>query len=388
MLYRPLFAGLEPFSGPGAKKIVTDASLSLLRDLLREGLPLLDVRAPVEFAKGAFPTAHNLPLLYDEERAAVGTRYKQAGQDAAIALGHQLVGGSTRQSRLEGWSGWLAEHPGAWLYCFRGGLRSRTVQQWLAESGIHCPRVPGGYKAMRQVLIDTIDAAPQRFALTVIAGPTGSGKTHLLNTLPVSADLEGFAHHRGSAFGSRLEGQPTQISFENALAVRLLQLERWQGSRLYVEDESQAIGSLAIPMQLHAAMKASPILLVEESLESRATTILKDYIEDNLHQFQQADPETALSRFSLYLRSALAKIQRRLGGERYEEIGRLMDEALRRQDVSGETEAHRDWIVRLLETYYDPMYSYQLSRRLERVIFKGDADAIRAWVRDQDSARA
>ena len=349
--------------------------------LLRDDVPLLDVRAPVEFLKGAFPAAHNIPLLDDDERAQVGTIYKRSGQDAAIALGNRLVSGHSKAQRLLAWEQWLQAHPGAWLYCFRGGLRSRTVQGWLREVGVECPLVPGGYKAMRQALIDTIDAAPNRHSLIVVAGRTGSGKTHLLNALPDSIDLEGFAHHRGSAFGTQLGGQPTQINFENALAVRLLKIARVHVAPLFVEDESRAIGSLSLPTNLHAAMKVSPIALIEEDLEFRTQTILNDYIGDNSRQFLEADPEKGLEHFYDYLMGSLAKIQRRLGGENYSALQDLMEDALSAQMNGEGEESHALWIRKLLTDYYDPMYAYQLSKRLDRVVFRGGSSEFLEWAR-------
>lgn len=387
MLYRPLFASLE-FYLPAQEPPLSDLDPAIFLPLLRDDTPLLDVRAPVEFQKGAFPAAYNIPLLNDEERTQVGTMYKQAGQDAAITLGHRLVSGHSKAQRLLAWEQWLHAHPGAWLYCFRGGLRSRTVQQWLGEAGIHCHRVPGGYKAMRQALIDTIEAAPQRHALVIVAGPTGSGKTHLLNALPNSLDLEAFAHHRGSAFGTQLGGQPTQINFENALAVRLLKLQTKHNTALFVEDESRAIGSLSVPHNLHTAMKSSPIALIEEDLEFRTQTIRNDYIGDNLDQFLKADPEQGFAQFSEYLLGSLAKIQRRLGGERYSAIRALMESALRAQLGQEGPAAHALWIRQLLIDYYDPMYTYQLSKSLERVVFRGSSSEFLEWAGQQiqDSA--
>lgn len=97
--------------------------------------------------------------MTDDERAQVGTCFKQQGQAAAIALGHQLVGGAVRAERLEGWLAQLRQQPDAVLYCFRGGLRSQTVQQWLHEAGVTRPRIAGGYKDLRRFLIDTLDGA-------------------------------------------------------------------------------------------------------------------------------------------------------------------------------------------------------------------------------------
>jgi len=333
----------------------------------------------MEFIKGAFPGAANLPLLMDSERQRVGTCYKQEGQDAAIALGHRLVHGNVKQERLDKWQAWLSAHPGAWLYCFRGGLRSAIAQQWLAEAGTSCPRVPGGYKALRHFLVDTIEKTSSTRQFLVVAGPTGCAKTHLIHTLPSAVDLEGLARHRGSAFGSMIAGQPSQIDFENALAIQFLRLEGEPASRIILEDESQAIGSLSVPFALYGAMKQAPIALIHESLEQRADTILNDYIRSNLAEFQSADAEQAFKLFSKYLLNSLDRIQRRLGGDRHVVLSAMMRSALAEQAATGDTERHREWIGRLLEDYYDPMYRYQLSRRLERVIFQGTGREFLEW---------
>ena len=135
-------------------------NLTDFRHIFLNDVPMMDVRAPVEFGQGAFPGVVNHPLMNDDERQQVGTCYKQKGQDAAIALGHQLVSGATKQQRIEAWAGFAQAQPQGVLYCFRGGLRSQIVQQWLkSEAGISYPRVVGGYKAMRTFLIDTTEAA-------------------------------------------------------------------------------------------------------------------------------------------------------------------------------------------------------------------------------------
>ena len=156
------------------------ASTALNRDDYRaiflNDVPMMDVRAPVEFAKGAFPGVVNLPLMNDAERQAVGTCYKQQGQQAAIELGHRLVAGDLKAERIAAWAQFAQAHPDGLLYCFRGGLRSQIVQQWLeTEAGIVYPRVIGGYKAMRGFLIETLahDVTHARFV--VLGGLTGSG---------------------------------------------------------------------------------------------------------------------------------------------------------------------------------------------------------------------
>ena len=126
-------------------------------DLLLHQRPMFDVRAPIEFDKGAFPNVVNLPLMNDDERQQVGTCYKLKGQEAAMALGQQLVNGETKAKRVEKWQAFATDHPDAVLFCFRGGLRSQISQQWLAEAGIAIPFVEGGYKALRTHLIERLD---------------------------------------------------------------------------------------------------------------------------------------------------------------------------------------------------------------------------------------
>ena len=119
------------------------------RALLAAGTPLIDVRAPIEFTQGAMPAGINLPLMNDEERAAVGTCYKRQGPEAALALGHKLVSGERRQQRLDAWRAACIAHPQGYICCARGGQRSHIVQAWLRESGVDYPLVVGGYKALR-----------------------------------------------------------------------------------------------------------------------------------------------------------------------------------------------------------------------------------------------
>ena len=227
---------------------------------------MIDVRSPLEFERGAFPNAVNLPLLFDTERHEIGKMFKNAGKDAAINLGNELVCGESKARRLGNWQKFLQENPSAVVYCFRGGIRSQTFQQWLKDMDV--PLVEGGYKALRRYLIDTIETVTASSELMIIGGKTGSAKTHLLNTLNFSIDLEGLANHRGSAFGRRIQGQPSQINFENQLGIALLKLPFENTQQLFLEDESRSIGSLSIPKEFHDKMTASPIAMLEESLEA------------------------------------------------------------------------------------------------------------------------
>lgn len=334
--------------------------------------PLLDLRAPIEFAKGAFPHTQNLPLMLDDERAKVGTCYKKHGQQAAITLGHQLVSGATKAERLAGWIAFTKQHPNGYLYCFRGGLRSQTVQQWLAEAGVHYPRIIGGYKALRRYLLESLERLCAERRFVVLAGRTGCAKTELLQTLGPHIDLEGIANHRGSAFGKRVGGQPAQIAFENALAIALLRHEqRYPDRPVLVEDESLLIGRCALPDCLREVMNQAPVYLLERSLAFRVEHSFNNYILDNLQDWQKAQgADAGFEGFADELRDSLRNIRKRLGGERYQMMSATLEQALL-QHRAGDATAHRDWIEPLLADYYDPMYHYQLERKAERIVFTG-----------------
>lgn len=344
------------------------ATTSDLYELFLSDTPLLDVRAPVEFKAGAFPNTINVPLMDDEQRHLVGVRFKQAGQEAAIRLGRQLVSGAIKQQRVEAWCQFVDDHPNGVLYCFRGGLRSRISQQWIAETGRDIVRVIGGYRRMRRFLIERNERLPLAHDLLVVGGKTGNGKTELLEALPNSIDLEGLANHRGSGFGRRLDPQPTQIAFENAVAVELMKQANRSGP-VVLEDEARAIGAVHLPPPLHAQMAQSPLVIVDDPLPRRVQRVLNDYVIAERQMWIDRHGEVEGTRLHAeQLRASLDRIRKRLGGVRYTELGKLMDQAFERDDP----EIHRQWITKLVRDYYDPMYAYQLSRNKRQVVFSGD----------------
>ena len=353
------------------------------RDIFLNDRPMMDTRAPVEFIKGAFPGVVNLPLMNDDERQRVGTCYKQQGQQAAIVLGHQLVSGKVLEERLARWTEFAQANPDGYLYCFRGGLRSQLVKQVLKdESGIDYPRIGGGYKAMRTFLLETVDQAVEQCDFVLLGGLTGSGKTEVINQLNNGLDLEGHANHRGSSFGKRATGQPSNIDFENRLAVDVLK-KRARGIEQFVlEDESRMIGSCALPLNLHRGMQVYPMVWLEESLENRVERVLREYVTDLCAQFAVAFGESGFERFAERLTQSLANIHKRLGGERYQRLHALMQAALAEQARSGSVDLHRGWIVGLRE-YYDPMYAFQREKKGARIEFAGEQAAVVEYLRER-----
>jgi tRNA 2-selenouridine synthase len=354
------------------------------RRLFLDDVPMMDARAPVEFSKGAFPGVINLPLMTDIERQKVGTCYKLHGQDAAVRLGHQLVCGRVKQERVQAWLAFARANPHGYLYCFRGGLRSHTVQQWMKEAGLEYPLVTGGYKAMRTFLLDTLHAAINECGFVVLGGMTGTGKTEVLAQLPNSLDLEGIANHRGSSFGKRATGQPAQIDFENRLAIDILKKRAAGIEQFVLEDESRLVGSCNVPLELHQGMQGYPMVWLEDSFENRVERILKDYVTDLCAEFLEVKGEgSGFGLFSERLLQSLNNIHKRLGGERHQRLLAIMQAALEEQQRSGSVELHRGWIEGLLGEYYDPMYAYQREQKASRIEFAGNQAEVVAYLKER-----
>lgn len=356
--------------------------------ILKAHIPLLDVRAPIEFAQGAFPFATNLPLMQDAERAAIGTCYRKSGQQAAIKLGHTLVAGDVRAARINDWMAWYRDNPQGYLCCARGGLRSHIVQQWLREAGIDLPLIQGGYRALRRHALARIDELA-RLPMFVVGGYTGCGKTDLIRTLDNGIDLEGAARHRGSSFGRTLSAQPTQASFEHQLAITFIERAKdVPGFHWVLEDESAMIGARALPQTLHGQMAAAHVVVIDDPFEVRLNRLRHDYFVQMLAGFidQERDLDKGWLCFGDYLRHGLFAIRRRLGLTRFTELSRMLENSLERHRTCDQSDAHFAWLVPLLKEYYDPMYRYQLEKKRDRIVFRGHSQAAAQWLEKRQLA--
>jgi len=348
------------------------------QQLFINDIPLLDVRAPIEFQQGAFPNARNLPLINDSERHEIGIRYKEMGQEKAIELGHEFVNGEVKQQRVNDWAAFTRQHPEGVLYCFRGGMRSKISQKWIYDNtGVIYPRVKGGYKALRRYLIDTLDISAAQINPIILSGRTGSGKTLLLNRMKQKIDLEDIYHHRGSAFGKHVTPQPSQIDIENKLSIELLKFRYNEINKLILEDEASAIGSRRLPESIVMKMRRSPLIVLEASVDERVNNIYQEYIIESLVEYKSALNDTeGFECWAGELLNGLKKIQRRLGGMHYKAINSIMEYAIDRHRSSADPEHHKAWIRALLVEYYDPMYDYQLDKKSERVIVRGEQNDV------------
>jgi tRNA 2-selenouridine synthase len=294
---------------------------------------IIDVRSPAEFAEDHMPGAVNCPVLSDEERARVGTLYKQVSPFAARKLGAVLV---ARR---------IAEHietrffdrPREWrplIYCWRGGKRSGAMTHVLRQIGWQACALEGGYKSWRRHVVAMLSELPRRFAFRVVTGATGSGKSRLLEALAAQGaqvlDLEALAAHKGSVLGGLPEAaQPSQKMFESRLLAVLQRLTF--DAPVFVEAESRKIGRLQVPEALLQTMRASPCLRIEASLPARVAFLIDDYAH------LLAEPAS--------LKEKLACLRGLHGGDTLAHWEALVDA--------------RDWpalVAELLDRHYDPLY--------------------------------
>jgi tRNA 2-selenouridine synthase len=354
------------------------------RQLFLQDLPLMDVRAPVEFIKGSFPTATNIPLLDDLQREQIGTRYKHAGQDEAIRLGLELATPEIRAQRMQSWLDYCIENPQGFLYCFRGGLRSRTAQQWMREQGVDYPLVEGGYKAMRRFLIDELEQSARQVPLVCVSGLTGVGKTRVLRNIRHHIDFEGLANHRGSAFGrNALDHQPAVIDWENMVAIEFIKHgDKFPGKPIFVEDEGRRIGRVNMPDYLFAVLLKAPRAILQVATEARIKLIGEDYILHSWPAYQQAYGNAAEREFSYFVLDNLGRIQKRLGGEQYQQVKQCFEYALKEFFKHGSVFEFNDGIKILLEQYYDPMYRYQIQKKNPEIIFEGPQQEFLQWAEE------
>ncbi len=353
------------------------------RSLFLNDIPMMDVRAPVEYAHGAFPHTVNIPILNNDERHKIGICYKEKGQEAAIELGFQLVTEQMKAERVAQWTEFARAHPEGYLYCFRGGLRSRKTQHFMAEADVHYPLIKGGYKAMRRFLLDNLESVIDSSRFALIAGRTGSGKTRVIHAIDNTVDLEGIAQHRGSSFGRTLVKQPCQIDFENQLSIALLKLHERKPATIYLEDESRLIGNCYVPDILQAKSKQANYVVVTEDLASRIAVVTDEYICQPAKMYQQHYDGNWFEAFSEDLLNSLDRIRKRLGGERHQQLRPMMQAALEQFGRSDDVVLFKEVIAKLLDWYYDPMYDFMLSKKQGRCLFSGTREEVIGWIQAQ-----
>ena len=306
---------------------------------LRQSHSVVDVRSQGEFSQGHIRGAINIPILNNEERVAVGTDYKQKGQLEAIRTGFQLVG--PRLLDIINETQGITNGKEILVHCWRGGMRSSNFCQFVGMAGIKSHQLEGGYKAYRHQALDSFKRPLQ---IVLLTGCTGSGKSEILRALKANGeqvlDLEDLAHHKGSAFGGLLmPKQPTTEQFQNKLFDEILQLDLTK--RIWVEDESIAIGKIFLPHDFWLRMNESPLVQMNVSKDIRVQRLVSEY--------GPADRDEFLT--------IMGKVVTKLGGQHYN----TAKEKLLQGDMAS--------TIDILLTYYDKAYLNSISKRNNRIQF-------------------
>jgi len=359
-----------------------DTLTSDFRSIVLNETPLLDVRASVEYLKGAFINATNIAILNDNERHLVGTRYKKYGNAAAVKLAEELIKEEGKKQRVSQWREYLKENPTALLYCFRGGQRSGISQNWLYEAGIEITRLKGGYKAFRNFLMEESLNISEKTDTIILGGRTGSGKTLLFPEIKNSIDLEKLANHRGSSFGNFVSSQPSQINFENSLAYKLIQFDAKNYKNLVIEHESHNIGRSFIPKPIYTNLMNGKLVLLETPLQERIDITFDEYIVNALNLYKEKYNENGIQEWANDVNNSLDKIQKRVGSEFYIELKTIFKNALQEHIKDGKIDSYKELIQKLLENYYDPMYDYQIKKSPIPIIFKGNKKEVLNFIKN------
>ncbi len=301
---------------------------------LADERPVFDVRSPAEFAKGHFPGAFNLPLFSNEERESIGKTYKHAGKEAAMREGLDFVGPRMRQL-IDAVADQAPERQ-VLLHCWRGGMRSNSVAWLLGTFGFQVTVLDGGYKSFRRYVLD---AFTHEKSMIILSGHTGAGKTDILHELAATGeqviDLEKYAHHKGSSFGSLGEApQPTQQQFENKLAIAWMKVDAERP--VWIEDESRNIGSKTLPKPFWLQMRAAQVVFLKMPVALRTERLESDYGHFPLPQ----------------LHAAVERLNEKLGGQRTRDIRDALDSG----DLATSCRM-------LLTFYYDKTYEHGISKR-------------------------
>jgi len=318
---------------------------------------VFDVRSPGEFAQGHIPGALSFPLFSDEERAKVGTLYKQQGKEAALELGLKIVGPKmadfVKKARL------LAPERRLAVHCWRGGQRSQSMAWLFRQAGFDVVTLEDGYKNYRRHIFDVFEKLNP--AIRIVGGKTGTGKTKILRALrdlgEQIIDLEKLAHHKGSAFGFIGEtSQPTVEQFENDLFEEIARLD--PSRHVWIENESHSIGRVYIPEGFWRKMKAAPLFNIEIPDEARIQNLLTDYVSTD----------------KTILETAFLKISKKLGGLQLKNAL----EALERDDFTT--------AAQIALRYYDKTYQHCLDNNrapdIRHLKFEhGDAEKIACFLK-------
>ncbi len=307
-----------------------------IETLITKGLSnfnIVDVRSESEFLHDHIPGAVNIPLLNDEERKIVGILYKQKGSKVARLKGVDIVSPKLPEFIKAVLS--QNSKKNTVVYCWRGGLRSEASLNFLKLAGIdRVFKLRGGYKRFRRHINDFFTNFPNSINIITLYGPTGCGKTEILEKLSSSIpviNLEKYACHKGSVFGEigeRYYPHVTQKNFETNIWYRLYKND-FKGSFI-TEGESKRIGKVSIPEGLFSRIKNGVSVLMRAPLEFRIEYTIGAYSPDN---------------YINEIKTSLRRIKKFLGGAKTAYLEQLLEN----KEFYAFTEI-------LMKDYYDLLY--------------------------------
>jgi tRNA 2-selenouridine synthase len=287
---------MEKYKGIEAKECPCVTFEEVLSICQTDGnIRIIDTRTPKEFKESHVIDAVNIPLLNDEQRHIIGKTYKEESREAAMAIGKEFFHPA---KAIHDFLHQFEEHKTkrVFVYCWRGGMRSRIVVNLLVMQGFDVFQVSGGFKLyMNEIVwkgLDTFAASFQpRFI--VLFGNTGTRKTEILKKLEAEGlpimDLEGLAGHKGSVYGAVNAVQKSQKMFSILVYHTLESLK--DSKYIFVEGEGNKIGDVHVPEFVCKKIKNDEFkVLVVASLETRVKVIRKEYIttEDSVRQIHEA----------------------------------------------------------------------------------------------------
>ncbi|MDX2361414.1 MAG: tRNA 2-selenouridine(34) synthase MnmH [Crocinitomicaceae bacterium] len=304
-------------------------------------LPIIDVRSPAEFKQGHIPGATNIPLFTNEERAAVGTVYKQKTKEKAIELGYTFV--TPKLDYFVEASKEITSKNGIVIHCWRGGMRSKAFAEHLANNGIdNVFVIQHGYKAYRRTVIKGFE---NEYNICILGGYTGSGKTEILAEINEAGeqviDLEALASHKGSAYGGIGQGtQPSNEHFENMLFWQWKDLDLTR--RIWIEDESRNIGNVVLPQYLYNELRGQKLYFINIPREERAKFLVEGYADLDHDE----------------LVAATKRIEKRLGGLATKNALEFLEQSAYYK------------LALLALSYYDKHYTFGLQKRNQKLVHK------------------
>jgi len=298
----------------------------IIEEALEGDYVFLDVRTPKEFEESTIPGAVNVPLFSNEERAVVGTLYAHEGKDKAFSKGLDFVS-KKLPKLLEAVSKY--KNSKLIVFCWRGGMRSKSLTGLLEGLGYDVQQLEGGHKAYRNYVLKRFESYKLKPNLVVLNGLTGAGKTEILKQFPNSLDLEGLAQHRSSILGSVGLNPVSQKMFDALLFKRLEELKNEK--YMIIEYESKKIGHVQMPEFLYEALKKGIQVKIVCSFEDRVKRLVKEY---SPHKKELVD-KIKLMRKSVGNDKKIQEWLKMLKENKFEDLAGL-----------------------ILKEYYDPLYSH------------------------------